>query len=167
MIKSERGCLLKPGGSIVGLVLRTSEMRREDRLMWKKLIRWVIFSVLFSLVPLFANYSVYRITDRTINLELLLSHGELLLIAVGLTGAAIGEVLGSNMGARYGHWKLCSAGGNFLIVVLASMLFAFVCGANLTSTSGNMDMSFVRGASLAVYFFGFITSGCSIMLSEV
>ena len=133
--------------------------------MWKTLIRWVVFSVLFSLLPLLANYSAHRIARHAIDLKSLLLHGELLLIAVGLTGAAIGEILGSDMGDRLGQLKLCSAGGNFLIVVMASMLFAFVCSTHLTG--GSMDASFVCSASVLVYCVAFVTSGCSIMLSEV
>jgi hypothetical protein len=138
---------------------------RKDRSMWEKLIKWLVFSVLLSLVPLLANYGLHRINKHAIDLTLLLSHGELFLIASALTGTALGEVVVAGRSRKHERWRLCSAGGNLLIVILASMFFAFVCGTQLTT--GNMDTSFVCSTSLVVYCFGFFTSACSVILSEV
>jgi hypothetical protein len=133
--------------------------------MWEKLAKWLIFSVLLSLVPLLANYGLYRITENAIDLELLLSHGELFLIAAALTGTALGEIIASRKKRQHGNWRLCSAGGSLLIVILASMLFAFVSGTQLANRS--LDTCFVEAASLVVYVCACVTGTFSIVLSEI
>ncbi len=130
--------------------------------MQLKFTKWIIFSVLLALVPIFANYFLHRVTNTTVDLEKLLGHGELFLVATAMAGAAIGEII--VMKRTHGILSTCSAGGGLLIVIMASMMFAFISVALLTQSS--IDDSFVVTSSIIVYVFSFITGGSSIILSE-
>jgi len=89
----------------------------------------------------------------------LISHGELLLIAAALVGTALGEVLSSD--EQRGILTLCGGGGCVLIVIMASMLFAYVSGATLSK--GTVDISVIQTISVAVYICALLTSGFCIM----
>ena len=131
--------------------------------MWKKLIKWFIFSVLLALLPLLTNYLLHKIAQTPITLEKLLSHGELFLIATALGATALGEIIASHK--QRGILTTCSGGGCLLIVITSSMLFAFVSGTPLFKA--NIDISFVKMLSIIVYLSAFLTSGSSIAFTEV
>ena len=92
--------------------------------MLERLTRWFIFSVLFTLLPLLANCFLHIIAQTPITLEKLLSHGELFLIATALGATALDVIISSH--EQHGISTICSGGGCFLVVIMASMLFAFV-----------------------------------------
>jgi hypothetical protein len=63
---------------------------------WKeKLVRWFMFSVLISLVPLALTYFNLWLDRRQAPLEMLVARGELLLICTTLGAAAPGELFPS------------------------------------------------------------------------
>lgn len=129
--------------------------------MWRKLIKWLIFSIFLALIPLLAIYLFQRIIHDPIKFEVLVSHGELFLISTAMAAAALGEIITSDK--KRGILMICSSGGCLLIVILASMLFSFVLRANIIN---KIDVNYVSIVSIIVYCFAFITSGSSIVLSE-
>ena len=130
--------------------------------MSKQLIKWITFSVLLTILPLVANYLFHLITQNPITFQKLISHGELLLLAVASVGNALGEVMAG--AKRQGAWMLCGKSGCILIIVMASMLFAYVSGATLAK--GSVDISVVRTVSVVVYLCAFLTGGFCIMCNE-
>ena len=127
--------------------------------MLKRVIKWVIFSVLLAMLPLFTNWLFHFITDNPITFKKLISHGELLLIAAALVGTALGEVISSD--DRREILLLCGGGGCVLIVIMASMLFAYVSGAILSN--GTVNISVIKTISITMYICAFLTSGFCIM----
>ena len=133
----------------------------DQELIWKTLIKWLIFNVIFALIPLLAIYLFQKIIKAPIKFEVLVSHGELLLISSAMAAVALGEILTSDK--KRGILMVCSSGGCFLIVIFASMLFSFVVRANFLNI---IDISYVSMVSIFVYSFAFLTSGSGIILSE-
>jgi hypothetical protein len=58
----------------------------------ERIVRWFMFSVLISLVPLALTYFGLRLDQRPVRLEMLVARGELLLICTTLGAAALGEL---------------------------------------------------------------------------
>jgi hypothetical protein len=90
----------------------------------EKLVRWIMFSVLMSLVPLAASYFGLRLDRRPVHLEMLVARGELLLICTTLGAAAIGELFPSGRENAIG--KMFAAGTSLLGLVVCSLYFAAV-----------------------------------------
>ncbi|HEU0298142.1 MAG TPA: hypothetical protein VFR37_01785 [Longimicrobium sp.] len=74
----------------------------------EKLVRWFMFGVLVSLVPLAVTYFGLRLDRRPIHLEMLVARGEMLLISTTLGAAALGELFPSSRENVIG--KLFAAG---------------------------------------------------------
>ena len=59
-----------------------------------RFLRWLIFGVLFALVPLFFSWVARKIRAQPNGLHVLLANGELFLITAGVSGTALGELVG-------------------------------------------------------------------------
>lgn len=90
----------------------------------EKLVRWFMFSVLVSLVPLAFAYFNLRLDGREARLELVLARGELLLICTTLGAAALGELFPGNPENAIG--KLFAAGTSVLGLLVCSFYFAAI-----------------------------------------
>jgi hypothetical protein len=62
--------------------------------MAEKLVRWLIFSVVISLLPLLFRFALEATDGKSPTLSDLLSQGELLLISSAIAAAAVGELIG-------------------------------------------------------------------------
>ncbi|WP_420127621.1 hypothetical protein [Longimicrobium sp.] len=90
----------------------------------EKLVRWLMFSVLVSLVPLAMTYFGLRLDRRQVHLEMLLGRGELLLISTTLGAAALGELLPGGRDNAIG--KLLAAGTSRVGILVCSFYFATI-----------------------------------------
>ena len=90
----------------------------------EKLVRWFMFSVLISLVPLALTSFSLWLDKREVHLEMLLARGELLLISTTLGAAAIGELLPG--GGENATGKLFAAGTSLVGLVVCSLYFAAI-----------------------------------------
>jgi len=125
--------------------------------MIKNLLRWFIFGVLLALVPLVAS-AFDELTKGTFLLINVLSHGELLLITVGICGSSIGGLIGSK--PFKDNLKVITGGGALIIAILASLYFA-----NISNSVDISDPQIIQSTSLSLFFSGLITSGVNIALS--
>lgn len=90
----------------------------------ERLVRWFMFSVLVSLVPLALTYLNLRLDGIEVRLEMLLARGELLLISTTLGAAALGELFPG--GRENAMEKLLASGASVLMIVLSSVCFASI-----------------------------------------
>ncbi|HYR10929.1 MAG TPA: hypothetical protein VEQ60_24330 [Longimicrobium sp.] len=90
----------------------------------EKLVRWFMFSVLISLVPLAVTHFNLRLDGRIVHLEMLVARGELLLICTTLGAAALGELFPGGGGHAMG--KMLGAGASMVVVVLSSFYYAII-----------------------------------------
>ena len=96
--------------------------------MRTRLIRWLIFSVVVSLVPLLLAYASDQTRGGTPTLVSILSKGDLLLISTALAAAAIGDLLPA---AQAMPVRAMLAGGGCVVSVLfgSSYYAAIVTGS--------------------------------------
>lgn len=90
----------------------------------EKLVRWFMFSVLVSLVPLAMTYFGLRLDRRPVHLEMLVGRGELLLISTTLGAAALGELFPGGRENAIG--KLLAAGTSLVGILVCSFYFATI-----------------------------------------
>lgn len=109
----------------------------------EKLVRWFMFSVLVSLVPLALTYFNLWLDHREGQFEVLVARGELLLICTTLGAAAIGELFPGNR--EHGLAKLLIAGGLILLILISSVCFAAIQSRHST------DARSVFAVSLALF----------------
>lgn len=109
----------------------------------EKLLRWFMFSVLVSLVPLGLTYFNLWLDHREGHVEVLVARGELLLICTTLGAGAIGELF---PGSRdHGIAKLLMAGALILLILISSVCFAAIQSRHST------DPRSIFAVSLALF----------------
>ena len=136
---------------------------RKSRVISEKLVRWLVFSVAISLLPLVFNFLRAYGRGATPSLIDLNAHGELLLISAAIAAAAIGELVAS--GGRYQIAKIIAGGGCVLVLAVASLWFADISAP--TSSGALVDYVRVSNASTVVFMFTVISSASCVVLSEV
>jgi hypothetical protein len=109
----------------------------------EKLLRWFMFSVLVSLVPLALTYFNLWLDRREGHLEVLVARGELLLICTTLGASAIGELFPGNHDR--GMAKLLIAGALILLILISSVCFASIQSRHST------DARSIFAVSLALF----------------
>jgi hypothetical protein len=127
--------------------------REMTRLLIRRMLRWFMFSLIVALLPIIFNALDMLASEAGLRWGLLLGQGELLLIAVGLYGPTLGEVL--TMGERWEEYKIVVGGLCFMNTAVAAWYFATV-----SSKPANQALI----TSLVLYLFAVICSGCSVAL---
>src|ERR1700722_8075371 len=104
--------------------------RAEARAQLKeKLARWLIFSVVISLLPvLFSLLAQVTMKGNPISLGTLGGHGEFLLISVAILAASLGEGIGRKMDGRSTFPYILAEGVNAIFLILAAFWFAYISG---------------------------------------
>src|SRR5258706_15297615 len=92
-----------------------------------KITKWVVFGVLFGLAPLLADYLVQSLHPRPappFDWSEILMKGELLIVSAAITGAAVGELIGSS---KSWLWvKILAGGGCIIVMIAAALLYASI-----------------------------------------
>ncbi|MFZ5911684.1 MAG: hypothetical protein ACOYYU_16855 [Chloroflexota bacterium] len=135
--------------------------RRE---VLNKLVKWVIFSVIVSLLPLFINLLLLYLNGIYLTIAYFSPHGELLLISVTICAIAIGDVIGT--GKKYLALKLLAAGGCVLILIFSSSIFAILSLGSIIPEN-SATASAITDFSLITFLFSLLTSSGCVYLSEV
>lgn len=131
--------------------------------MIEKLVSWLFFSVILALVPLLVSSLIQVTHKQAANLETVLAHGELLLIAAGLCAASAGELIGTGSGMKI--LKLIAGGSAIVILVFAAIYFADIAASN--QAKAVVDLGLVCDTSLTLFTCALFSSGCCIALSKV
>lgn len=131
--------------------------------MINKIIKWLIFSVLVGLLPLFLNTLQTLIRGDRVILETLLVRGDLLLIGNAITAGAIGELFARKN--NHEEWveiiKTICGGLSVIIIIINSFWFSQI--EFYTSSEQTFDESFVALASPIFFIANLVTSlGCVI-----
>lgn len=99
-----------------------------------KLARWVFFTVLISLAPIFLDYAVLLARDGQAlpPIQMVLDHGELYLLSSAFLCVGLGEVIGSS--SKLKVTKIVVSGLAVLILILAVGLY--VASKNVDQNAG-------------------------------
>ncbi|MBT8421249.1 MAG: hypothetical protein KJO08_10370 [Gammaproteobacteria bacterium] len=130
--------------------------------MVARLTRWFIFSIVMALLPIWFNLYQLLGSEPMALLIASCSHGEPLLITAAISGAALGVLSGSGKSILFA--KLVAGGGCVIVLVLASLGFAYI-----TSTPGQdilLTPEAIAFGSLAMFTFGIVSSGSCIALAK-
>ncbi len=131
--------------------------------MQKKLILWSVYTVLISIAPLVVSFLIRLTRGESTALSDIIGNGELLLITVAILGAAIGELLAGNH--RYPEFELISGGICILTLLISSLYFADISGAN--AVESRINTFIVEKISYWLFGSGLISGAISIILSEL
>ena len=123
-----------------------------------RITRWLIFSVLVSLLPVIFSALVLLTGQGISSITVLLSGGELLLISSAICAGAIGEIVTSTNRNKIG--RVLAGGGSVIILASSSFWFAHI----VSSESVNGDV--VAWGSIYIFGLTVLTGMSCISLSE-
>lgn len=148
-----------------------------------KIMRWIVFGIIITLVPLLANLlfiasSIQTNTESMASaesqpsndeqngsmLELILGKGELLLITTGIAATAVGELLGSN--GRRKTFIIFSGGGCVIALMLASLWYAYINSQVVVNPNSDINVELVTTGSVILFIPTVIASTLCVALAE-
>ena len=125
----------------------------------RKLVRWLVYTVVIALVPLLFTLLNLATYSKTVNLKAITEHGEMLLIASALGAGAIGEMFTAKVRLSFPQ-ELC-VGATLILVIVSSMWFA-----SIASGAGSVNLNVVSFGSLTLLICVICSSGGCVYLSE-
>jgi hypothetical protein len=129
----------------------------------RRLLKWILFSVLISLLPLVADFW-NRVThgSKSASVELIidvLGRGGLLLISGAIAADAIGDLIGS--GPEFISLKYASGGACLAVVLLSSLMYA-----GIETITQPVRGDIVARWSWIIMVFTVVTAGCAKFVAE-
>src|SRR5262249_21968577 len=111
--------------------------------MGAKILRWIIFGAVVSLLPLLFAWVILALTSQgtalqSTYLEKVIGNGELLVVVWVLSASAIGELFGSGNNLR--HAKIITGGLTFIIILASTGLFSWVVEARAANQFVNENL---------------------------
>lgn len=130
--------------------------------MTSKILRWLVFGALASLLPLGFSYADLALRARPVGLGWVIGNGELLAIIWVLSAAAFGQLVGS--GPAMKNLKILAGGFTLLIIVSAALLSASIVEARANNVT--VDETLVVNASLGLYLISVVPCVVCVACSE-
>jgi hypothetical protein len=126
----------------------------------RKLLRWVLYTVIIALIPLLFTLINLATYSRPLTLISVTEHGEMLLIASVLGAGAIGELLTTKTRPLSLAQEL-SLWATLVLVIVSSMWFAAIAAAG-----GIPNPNVVSWGSMVMLLCVIFSSGGCVYLSE-
>jgi hypothetical protein len=126
--------------------------------MRARLTKWLLFGVLFALVPIGVRWLFARTSGHVLSLAELTDQGELCLIAIGITSSALGDA--ALFERRYRLTRVFALALCAVNLVASASYYGFVTGAN------DVDRGFVLYASAVMFVMAACASGVCFGISE-
>jgi len=121
--------------------------------------KWAAFGVLIPVVPLLVAYAVSDIVDGPPSIAVMLSGGQLALLATALAARGMGELFGSKRDAR--ALTIFLGGISVAVVLFSAMLYGRLGEQQVDNHLGLFKYS------LGTYFFALISSlACVVTAAE-
>jgi hypothetical protein len=118
-----------------------------------KILRWAIFGVVISVLPLGFAYVDLVMKEQTATWAGVIGNGELLVIVWGLSAGAIGELFGSE---GQPILKIICGGLTLLVIISAAHFFASITEARAANVK--LDEAFIVSASTKLFIFSLAPS---------
>ena len=128
----------------------------------EKVVRWLLFGVGIAIVPICLNYLTLSGRGVSPSFTMLISRGELLLVAAVISAEAISRLIGSEK--KRGIRKVLAGGGCIIILFLCAGWFASI-SADL-ATGNHVDAQVVTYNSIWMFMFALISGGSCVALEE-
>ncbi|MFB8775434.1 hypothetical protein [Streptomyces broussonetiae] len=138
------------------------------------MVNWFAFGVLFSVMPIIAGFFTAGIRGNGKGLADFVGHGELLIVATGLSAAAAGQAF-TMKHTNFAVIPRLLGCGNVLIALLSIMVFADISAAasdlsTVQSAAAQKDtINESEVTSYSLWFFGMalITSFSGALVAEL
>lgn len=130
--------------------------------MATKLLRWLFFTVLLSLIPIVASYVIGAANKKaSISLVSVLDQGDLYLLCSVFCAAGLGELIGLGR-KRFEIVKIFVGGVAILHVVMCIFLYVAI-----RNPSASTDIDYLVFLSMVLFSTGILASTACVALSEV
>lgn len=130
--------------------------------MGTKILRWLFFTVLLSLVPILASYILgHSSNNNAVSLLFVLNQGDLYLLCSAFCAAGIGELVGLGK-KRFEKVKIFVGGVAIIHVVFCIFLYV-----SIRNPSKSTDIDYLVSLSMILFATGVIASTACVALSEV
>lgn len=134
--------------------------RKSTGAVTGEFLLWAFFIVFFAILPVLMNALFRLITGDQLALVPLLSDGQLLLVAVGIAAAAIGDLLGPRGVRTKENTRIILMFSAISIAVLSAGSFEFV--VYLTRRNEAFNPAAVAYVSLVLLGVALVVGGCCI-----
>ncbi|MGO8089060.1 hypothetical protein AB9E29_18200 [Rhizobium leguminosarum] len=130
--------------------------------MGARILRWLFFTILLSLIPILASYIQLSANKAAlISLTSVLRQGDLFLLCSGFCASALGELIGLER-KRWPGAKIMVGGAATLVMLLCVFLYAAIRNSSVTES-----IEFLANISISIFIFGAIISVACVALSEM
>jgi|GEM_PF-1600988 len=129
-----------------------------------KIVRWIMFSIVLSLLPLGMKMLSLSIRNHNFSYSDIVSHGELLLITITMCTTAIAELFCSGSGSK--PPKLFVGSVTILILILAASLFSDISVAFELGRDKDFGPDVIFNTQIVLFVLSFILGIACIFLSE-
>jgi hypothetical protein len=133
------------------------------RLVAVKIVRWLIFGAIISLLPLAFTFGDLALRGRPHHLVDVIGSGELLVVVWVLSASALGEMFGGSSG--HPVLRIVTGGLTLLVIVLSAMLYALVAEAKAGGQP--IDEELLVNASMILYVGSLIPCVFCLICSEI
>lgn len=143
--------------------------------MKHRFIKWFTFGVAFALAPLLGDYltnslhvttsssaAINTVTPTSLRLTDVILKGELLLVAAGIAGAAVGELIGSSK--NWLSFKFIAGGCCIILLLLVSQLYATTANNIRMEVSYNTEILVEN--SIWLFIFTLVAGAGCILIAE-
>ena len=140
-----------------------------------KVLRWLLFGVIVSILPLVFAYFVLLMNpnptagSNVTGMSAVLGNGELLVVTWVLAAGAIGEVIGSDEGKGWfkgrGWLKIVSGGLTLIVLIFATLFFAAIAEARAVNVK--VEDSFVSTSSIDLFLISLVPCFICVASTEV
>ncbi|WP_437017801.1 hypothetical protein [Streptomyces sp. enrichment culture] len=139
-----------------------------------KMVNWFAFGVVFSVMPIIAGLFTAGIRGNGKGLADFIGHGELLIVATGLSAAAAGQAF-TMKHTRFAVLPRLLGCGNVLLALLTIMVFADISAAAsdlssaIAATSQKETIKEAEVTKYSLWLFGtaLITSFSGALVAEL
>lgn len=129
-----------------------------------KLLRWLLFGVLVSTLPIVWAAASLFIHGKTIVTQELLGNGDLLMASCACCAVALGELIGSDKAAR--EWKIAFGFFALLTVAGSCLIFSSITDIRPDVALYQRSLGRFEFLSILLFAFGTIFGGAAVWVSE-
>jgi hypothetical protein len=129
----------------------------------EKLTLWAIFSVIVTLAPFFFGFLQSIDQNRAFTFSSILGSGQLLIVSVAASAAALGELITIDVPADQRIIKSLAIGSCTLVVIIASLWFGDISAA--IQGKSPPDPRTISSGSIIVYVWALASSAWCLSLA--
>ena len=112
-----------------------------------RVAKWLVFGAIGSLLPLVTSFALMRTKGLLVEAPVVVKHGELLLVAVGVASDGVGEALSRDLRSQL--LKIVCGGGCLFIALFSLVMYNGI--SETLVTGGLIDSAVVMQESVVAW----------------